>query len=298
VGSRQRALNAVASASVIDCCFSLPEIWRMTETKPSGETTAVQDYLKAIHELNVGGEAAATSLIAERLGVAAGSVTGMLKRLASRGLVEHVPYYGARLTGTGEAEAIRLIRRHRVLELFLVQVLGYGWDEVHEEAERLEHAVSDRLIERMSAVLGDPAEDPHGAPIPGVGVAFEDRQYPSLWDMDAGASGVLRRVPDEDPVALRYLAELDMRPGVGVEVGRRAPGNVPWRVRVGGDEHVVGAELSRAVQVGPMGQDGADGGRHSTAAARGAGVRGGARTAGVLAARGARGRRSHPRGDE
>lgn len=230
----------------------------MTETKPSGETTAVQDYLKAIHELNVGGEAAATSLIAERLGVAAGSVTGMLKRLASRGLVEHVPYYGARLTGTGEAEAIRLIRRHRVLELFLVQVLGYGWDEVHEEAERLEHAVSDRLIERMAAVLGDPAEDPHGAPIPEPGVAFEDQQYPSLWELETGATAVLRRVPDEDPDALRYLAELDLRPGAELRVVRRAPFNGPLTVVIGDTEHVIGAELSRALQVERI--DGRDGG--------------------------------------
>lgn len=221
----------------------------MTETKPAGETTAVQDYLKAIHELNVGGGSAATSLIAERLGVAAGSVTGMLKRLASRGLVEHVPYYGARLTHTGETEAIRLIRRHRVLELFLVQVLGYGWDEVHEEAERLEHAVSDLLIERMAAVLGDPAEDPHGAPIPEVGVAFEDRQYPSLWELETGMSGVLRRVPDEDAAALRYLAELDLRPGVSLHVVDRAPFNGPLRVRVGDVVHTIGAELSRALQV-------------------------------------------------
>lgn len=221
----------------------------MTETKPAGETTAVQDYLKAIHELNVGGGSAATSLIAERLGVAAGSVTGMLKRLASRGLVEHVPYYGARLTDTGETEAIRLIRRHRVLELFLVQVLGYGWDEVHEEAERLEHAVSDLLIERMAAVLGDPAEDPHGAPIPEVGVAFEDRQYPSLWELETGMSGVLRRVPDEDAAALRYLAELDLRPGVSLDVVDRAPFNGPLRVRVGDVVHTIGAELSRALQV-------------------------------------------------
>ena len=221
----------------------------MTEAKPTGETTAVQDYLKAIHELNVGGGSAATSLIAERLGVAAGSVTGMLKRLASRGLVEHVPYYGARLTDTGETEAIRLIRRHRVLELFLVQVLGYGWDEVHEEAERLEHAVSDLLIERMAAVLGDPAEDPHGAPIPEVGVAFEDRQYPSLWELETGMSGVLRRVPDEDAAALRYLAELDLRPGVSLDVVDRAPFNGPLRVRVGDVVHTIGAELSRALQV-------------------------------------------------
>src|SRR6187455_609427 len=102
-------------------------------------SSAVEDYLKAIHGLSEGERAASTSAIAERLGVAAGSVTGMLKRLAEQGLIEHVPYYGARLTGSGDQEAVRLIRRHRVLELFLVQVLGYTWDRVHEEAERLEH---------------------------------------------------------------------------------------------------------------------------------------------------------------
>ncbi len=231
----------------------------MVTTKSSAATSAVQDYLKVIHELSAGGSPAATSLIAERLGVAAGSVTGMLKRLADRGLVEHVPYYGARLTASGTAEAVRLIRRHRVLELFLVQVLELGWDEVHEEAERLEHVVSERLIERMARVLGDPAEDPHGAPIPAVGGAFEDRQYPSLWELEPGAAAVLRRVPDEDPAALRHLAELDLRPGVTLEVVARTPYNGPLRVSVGGTECTVGAELSRALQVERLDAGAADG---------------------------------------
>src|SRR5688572_27668042 len=113
----------------------------------------VEDYLKAIYNLAGEAEAASTSAIAEQLGVAAGSVTGMIKRLADQGLVEHVPYYGARLTTAGEEQAISLIRRHRILELFLVQILGYTWDRVHEEAERLEHAVSDELIDRMAQVL-------------------------------------------------------------------------------------------------------------------------------------------------
>lgn len=216
-------------------------------------TIAVQDYLKAIHELNRDGSAAATSLIAERLGVAAGSVTGMLKRLADQGLVEHVPYYGARLTAAGAEEAVRLIRRHRVVELFLVRVLGYEWDEVHAEAERLEHAVSERLIERMAEVLGDPLEDPHGAPIPEIGVAFEERQYPSLWEMEPGSVAVLRRVPDEDSEALRYLAAMELRPGVELEVLGRAPFNGPLRLRVGRRECVLGAELSRALQVERVG---------------------------------------------
>src|SRR5512145_1254601 len=140
----------------------------------------VEDYLKAIYNLIGEAEAASTSAIADQLGVAPGSVTGMLKRLADQGLVEHVPYYGARLTATGEEQAIGLIRRHRILELFLVQVLGYTWDRVHEEAERLEHAVSDELIDRMAQVLGFPSADPHGAPIPSAGKEFVDRRYPTL----------------------------------------------------------------------------------------------------------------------
>ena len=130
---------------------------------------AVEDYLKALYHLSREGEAVSTSALAERLGIAAGSVTGMLKRLAEQGLVEHTPYYGARLTQTGQDNAVRMIRRHRVLELFLVDVLGYTWDRVHDEAERLEHAVSEELIDRMAKVLGEPASYPHGAPIPTAG---------------------------------------------------------------------------------------------------------------------------------
>lgn len=214
------------------------------------KSRAVQDYLKAIYDLSDAGDAAATSAIAERLQVAPGSVTGMLKRLAERGLVEHVPYYGSRLTPAGAAEAVGVIRRHRVLELFLVQVLGYTWDRVHEEAERLEHAVSDELIDRMASALGEPTRDPHGAPIPGVGgVAFEDRRYPALAELDAGGHAVLRRVPDEDSDALRYLADLGLVPGAAIEVLERAPLNGPLRLRVNDREHFVGYELARSLQV-------------------------------------------------
>jgi DtxR family transcriptional regulator, Mn-dependent transcriptional regulator len=213
-------------------------------------TTAVQDYLKTIYELTRGGRAAQTSLIADRLGIAAGSVTGMLKRLAEQGLVEHVPYHGARLTRAGEAHAVGVIRRHRVLELFLVQILGLTWDRVHEEAERLEHAVSDELIDRMALVLGEPDADPHGAPIPGSGQrAFEDRSYPSLYELGTRCPALLRRVPDEDPAALRYLADLDLVPGAEVEVLDRAPFDGPLRLRVGSAEHLLGAEIARSIQV-------------------------------------------------
>ncbi|HEX6132846.1 MAG TPA: metal-dependent transcriptional regulator [Longimicrobiales bacterium] len=214
-------------------------------------TPAVEDYLKAIYQLSEQGAAVSTSAIAERLGVAAGSVTGMLKRLSEAGLVEHTRYYGARLTADGASNAVRTIRRHRILELFLVDVLGYTWDRVHEEAERLEHAVSDELIDRMAAVLGEPDADPHGAPIPAAGGQFHEQQFPVLADLEPGTIATLRRVPDEDPAALRYLAELQLRPGAELEVIDVAPFNGPLRVRINGIEQVVGRELARQVKVEP-----------------------------------------------
>jgi DtxR family Mn-dependent transcriptional regulator len=213
---------------------------------------AVEDYLKAIYHLSDEGAPVSTSSIAERLGVAAGSVTGMLKRLAEQGLVEHVRYYGTRLTDDGAENAVRTIRRHRVLELFLVVVLGYTWDRVHEEAERLEHAVSDDMIDRMAQVLGEPAEDPHGAPIPASRGEFRDTRYMPLSELAAGGRAVLRRVPDEDAEALRYLASLELVPGAEIEVLDVAPFNGPMTVRVGTETKVLGRELAAALGVEPV----------------------------------------------
>lgn len=223
---------------------------------------AAEDYLKAIFNLSRDEAAATTSSIASRLGIAAGSVSGMLKRLSDRGLVEHVPYYGSRLTPDGEAQAVRMIRRHRVLELFLVEVLGYPWDRVHEEAERLEHAASDELIDRMARTLGEPEEDPHGAPIPTPGDAFVDRAFPALSEIAPGTGGVVRRVPDEDAEALRYLATLGIRPGAAVKVLDRAPFNGPLRVSIEGEEQVLGRELCSTIQVQAQGAREARGGLH------------------------------------
>jgi len=214
-------------------------------------TPAVEDYLKAIYQLTEADAAVSTSAIAERLGVAAGSVTGMLKRLAEAGLVEHTRYYGARLTDDGVRNAVRTIRRHRILERFLVDVLGYTWDRVHEEAERLEHVVTDEMIDRMAAVLGEPTADPHGAPIPDSQGQFHDPQYPTLSSIDAGGHATLRQVPDEDPAALRYLAELGLIPGADLEVIDRAPFNGPLRLRVDSEERVIGQEIAEKVRVEP-----------------------------------------------
>ena len=215
-------------------------------------SSAVEDYLKAIYNLSAEADAASTSAIAEHLGIASGSVTGMLKRLADHGLVEHVPYYGARLSRAGEAAAVGLIRRHRVLEMFLVQVLGYTWDRVHEEAEQLEHAVSDELIDRMAKVLGSPEVDPHGAPIPALGHAFVEQKYPTLADMETGQNVVLRRVRDEDASVLRYLAELHLVPGTEVTLTARGPFKGPLYVQVGEAAHIVSDELARCVFVEPV----------------------------------------------
>ena len=215
-------------------------------------TPAVEDYLKAIFQLSDADAAVSTSAIAERLGIAAGSVTGMLKRLAEAGLVEHTRYYGARLTDDGVRNAVRTIRRHRILELFLVDVLGYTWDRVHEEAERLEHVVTDELIDRMATVLGEPTADPHGAPIPSAQGEFQQPQYPPLSTLEPHCPAVLRQVPDEDPAALRYLAELGLVPGAALEILDRAPFNGPLRVRVGEDEKVIGREIAEKVRVEPQ----------------------------------------------
>lgn len=220
---------------------------------------ATEDYLKAIFKLSQESQAATTSSIAASLGIAAGSVSGMLKRLSERGLVEHVPYYGARLTADGEEEALRTIRRHRILELFLVEVLGYEWDRVHDEAERLEHAASDELISRMAQALGEPTADPHGAPIPTVEGTLVDRAWPRLDEIETGQVGAVRRVSDEDPAALRYLGELGLRPGAEVHVLERAPFNGPLLLSVAGERHSIGRELARTIRVEPLDSSNHDG---------------------------------------
>jgi len=210
---------------------------------------AVEDYLKAIYQLSEQGGAVSTSAIAERLGIAAGSVTGMLKRLADQGLVEHVPYHGTRLSAAGETTAVRMVRRHRIIESFLVEVLGYTWDRVHAEAEQLEHAASDQLIDRMAHVLGEPAADPHGAPIPTGHGDFREDPLPTLDGLAQGQIANVRRVRDEDAGALRFLAELNLVPGVLVEILEVQPFNGPLTLRIDGAIRVIGRELAHFVQV-------------------------------------------------
>lgn len=212
-------------------------------------TEPVEDYLKAIYELELQGDAAATNDIASRLSIAPPSVSGMVRRLAAEGLLTHEPYRGVRLTAAGRRAALGTIRRHRVIETYLARVLGYPWDRVHAEAERLEHAASEELVDRMAAALGEPARDPHGAPIPTREGAVDERRLRSLADLSAGACARVVSVRDDDDRLLRYLAELGIRPGSVVAIEERAPFEGPVVLSVEGVRQVVGAAVLREVGV-------------------------------------------------
>lgn len=202
---------------------------------PPALSRSVEDYLKAIYSLSQDGRTASTSDIAGALDVQPASVSGMVKRLAESGYVEHMPYRGVRLSASGTREALRIIRRHRVLETYLSQRLGYSWDGVHQEAERLEHAASDELIDRMAASLEDPSHDPHGSPIPTRSGDVEVTDHPTLAEVPEGTRAFIRTVGDDDPERLRYMEAHGLLPGVLVEVDRRAPfdGAITLRVQGG-----------------------------------------------------------------
>ena len=226
-----------------------------TATKPAATeplTAPVEDYLKAIYTIGRGTGAAATNEIAQRLALAPASVSGMVRRLADQGLLAYERYHGVKLTETGRRAALRTLRRHRVIEAYLAQALGYPWDGVHAEAERLEHAASDELVDRMAATMGEPEVDPHGAPIPTRDGAVDETEYTSLADLGVGTPGVVVRVADEDPAMLRYLAELSVVPGKRVTVKARAPFGGPITLVVGRAEISVGPALAAHVLTAPV----------------------------------------------
>ncbi|MCK9247652.1 MAG: metal-dependent transcriptional regulator [Solirubrobacteraceae bacterium] len=226
----------------------------MASAPSSPPTTAVEDYLKAVFALEsrLGG-AVPTTALAERLGITPGSVSAMLRRLADLDLLEHEPYRGVRLTDGGRRVALRTIRNHRLLELFLVEILDVPWDRVHDEAERLEHAVSDDLVERIAAKLGHPAFDPHGDPIPDHRLEIAEQASTSLIDVDVAGEVRFVRVSDADPAMLRYLAARGIVPGVTLTVVDRQPFGGPLTVRVDGDEHALGPQLADAMRVSRCG---------------------------------------------
>ncbi len=212
-------------------------------------TMSVEDYLKAIYELSQRTGSAVTTEVASRLAVATASVSAMVRKLTGQGLVAHERYGALRLTKKGRTVALQMLRRHRVIESYLVSALGYAWDEVHEEAERLEHAASPELINRMAAAIGEPAVDPHGAPIPTAHGTLEEPKVRSLGDLAVGDRAQIARVEDEDPALLRYLASLRFLPGAAVQLVKREPFEGPLTIRVGQKTHVIGPALAARVFV-------------------------------------------------
>ncbi len=213
-------------------------------------TEAVEDYAKALHALAQRSEGpVSTSALAERLGVSAGSVTSMLKRMDEMGLVVHERYRGALLTKRGERVALEVIRHHRLLESYLADVLGMPWDRVHDEAEVLEHYISEELEERIAKALGDPRHDPHGDPIPNAQLDLADDDTVRLSELEPGAVAAFARVSDSDPEMLRYLDERGIRPGAELEVVGRDPFEGPLHVTVGGTSHILGERLAGAIRV-------------------------------------------------
>ena len=216
---------------------------------PETLTAAVQDYVKAIYTLESAEGTVTTTALAERLDVRPASVSGMLPKLTELGLVEHEPYHGVRLTQRGTRVALEVVRHHRLLELFLVESLGMTWDEVHAEAEVLEHVLSEELEELIAAKLGDPAFDPHGDPIPSRELKVPKDKSRSLHSLEPGERATFVRVSDSDPEMLRFLSDRGIAPGAEIEVVERQPFDGPLYVRAGDNVHVLGAVLARAMRV-------------------------------------------------
>lgn len=213
-------------------------------TQAADLTVAVQDYLKAIYALESAGERVTTSALAERMGVSAPSATAMTKRLDELGLVERAPYRGVALTEAGQRGALEVLRHHRLLERYLVDRLGLALDEVHVEADRLEHALSEELEAKIDAELGYPTHDPHGDPIPDRELRVSEGGGRTICDLEVGARATVLRVPDADPELLRYLSELGLVPGAEVELVSLAPFGGPVAVRTATGDHAIARELA------------------------------------------------------
>jgi DtxR family transcriptional regulator, Mn-dependent transcriptional regulator len=212
-------------------------------------SAAMREYLAEIYRLQEDNPTVSTTNLAERLDVSAPAVPRMLKRLKNAGYVKHVPYQGVELTELGREEALQEIRRHRILEVFLVNVMGFEWDEVHEHADALGAGLTEPIAERMAEMAGDPQRCPHGEPIP-----FADGRLPEVNDtcimnLNVGHKGTFSRVRTHEPEKLKYFASLGVRPGVQFELVGRAPFNGPMRLRIDRDDIVLGAELTQSLWV-------------------------------------------------
>lgn len=216
-------------------------------------TQAEQDYLKAVYMLqqySAKDEAVNTAMIAERLNVSPASASNMIKKLAKMGFLLHKPYQGVTLTPEGEHIALAIIRRHRLLELYLSDILGYSWDKVHEEAEQLEHVISDEFERRIDQAMGYPTNDPHGAPIPDAKGVIEVPDYHPLPQLNEGQTGVICQVSDRDSDMLRYLESLGLKPGTRITVEKKDPFNGPIFITLeSGETQILGMEVAKSIMI-------------------------------------------------
>jgi DtxR family Mn-dependent transcriptional regulator len=212
-------------------------------------SAAVQDYVREIYKLQTENGHVKTSTLAQRMGVAPPSATAMMKKLASQGLVDHRPYRGVRLTRTGERIALEVLRHHRLIELYLARTLDLGIDAVHAEADRLEHALSERLEDRIDKALGSPTQDPHGDPIPDAKLRIVQSKSKRLTELEPGEEATVVRVPDGDGELLRYLASHALVPGQRVQLIKAEPFDGPVALRADGRETAISRQLGEQIRV-------------------------------------------------
>lgn len=209
----------------------------------------MEDYIKAIYKLNGHTSLVSTKALADYLNVAPASVTNMCKKLADLNLLEYEPYYGVKFTPAGAKLALEIVRHHRLIELYLAEALGVPWDRVHDEAEKLEHVISEDLGERMAAALGDPQFDPHGAPIPSRSGDMTQPASIKLADAPVGPRLIVTEVDDQSPALLRHLGEMGLYPGTEIVLLARAPFDGPLTIQVGRAEHNIGRQPAGVVMV-------------------------------------------------
>ena len=213
---------------------------------------AVEDYLKAIYTLETEDKGASTTKIADSLDVSSASATNMVKRLDKMGLVDYQSYKGARLTDSGKKIALEIIRHHRLLELYLLEVMGYSWDEVHDEAEKLEHHISERFEDKIAQLLDDPTHDPHGDPIPTKDGLMPEMDATPLVEGETEQEYIVSRVKDQDPELLRYLEKIGLLPGIKVKIKQKEPFEGPVTLLIENKERVIGNEVAKNIFVAEM----------------------------------------------
>ncbi|HFQ93732.1 MAG TPA: metal-dependent transcriptional regulator, partial [Anaerolineae bacterium] len=212
-------------------------------------SAAMREYLAEIYRLQEDSPMVSTTSLAERLNVSAPAIPRMLKRLRNAGYVKHIPYQGFELTELGRQEALRELRRHRIMEVFLVDVMGFTWDETHELAEDLSKGINDVITERMAEMTNQPTRCPHGEPIPDPEGKLPELADTCIINLTVGHKGTVSRVRTNEPERLKYFAELGLVPGAEFEIVGRAPFNGPMRLRVGRDDVVLGVELTKSLWV-------------------------------------------------